>query len=158
MPMLMPMPPLAVAPVMLCLALSACGDTAPIAADTNMSRYSQEEVQEHLAGTWLREYSEKGIQARRILVLSPDGAFLETVRITDATGQVSEQVHAGFWLYDGTNLKRKYTSMNGKPPSRLNLPFATFQIRFDSKNEFTGIDHVHRNRIQYQRVAPEILP
>ena len=138
--------------------LTACNNAGPTVDASGLPRYSPEAVQALLQGTWLREYSDNSIDARRILVLSPDGSFAETVRITDAAGQVTSQSHAGTWLFDGTNLKRKYTSMNGKPPSRLNLPFATFEIQLESKNEFTGIDHVHRNRIRYRRVSPETVP
>ena len=62
---------------------------------------------------------------------------------------------AGTWFHDGTNLKRKYTVMNGQPSSRLKLPFATFEIRFASRNEFVGTDHVHRNTVRYERVSPQ---
>lgn len=113
---------------------------------------------ELLRGSWLREYSEDGVRVRRLLDLSADGAFHETVRVVDATGRVTDFVHEGTWLYDGTNLKRKYTLMNGKPPSRLNVPFATFEIAFGSRNDFVGIDHVHGHRIEYHRVAADTLP
>ena len=138
--------------------LAACDNTGPTADSSGLPRYGPEDVQALLQGTWLREYGDNSIDARRILVLSPDGCFAESVRITDGAGQVTSQSHAGTWLFDGTNLKRKYTRMNGKPPSRLNLPFATFEIQLASKNEFTGIDHVHRNRIRYRRVSPETAP
>lgn len=36
--------------------------------------------------------------------------------------------------------------------ARLNMPFATFQLTFDSPNEFTGVDHVHRRTVHYRRV------
>ncbi|NML85830.1 hypothetical protein [Polaromonas sp.] len=144
--------------VALCTLLTACDNTGPTADATSAPRYGPEDLQALLQGAWLREYGDNSVQARRILVLSADGSFAETVRIADAAGQVTAQNHTGTWLYDGTNLKRKYTSMNGKPPSRLNLPFATFEIQLESKNEFTGIDHVHRNRIRYRRVSPETVP
>jgi hypothetical protein len=111
-----------------------------------------------LPGTWLREYQAKGVVSRHILVLGPDHHFRESVRVVDATGQSASYVHEGTWLFDGTNLKRKYTVMNGKPPSRLNLPFATFQITFDSPREFRGVDHIHRNEIDYRRVADDTQP
>ena len=144
--------------VALCTLLAACDNTGSTADATSAPRYGPEDVQALLQGTWLRDYGDNSVEARRILVLSADGSFAETVRITDAAGQVTAQNHTGTWLYDGTNLKRKYTSMNGKPPSRLNLPFATFEIQLESKNEFTGIDHVHRNRIRYRRVSSETVP
>ena len=121
-------------------------------------RLSEEDNAQKLHGTWLRETEDGGVRARRILVLQADGAFQEKVRIIDSAGQATEQQHAGTWIYDGTNLKRKYTLMNGQPPSRLNLPFATFEIRFETRNEFVGIDHIHGNRIRYQRVGPETKP
>lgn len=113
------------------------------------------EVADRLPGTWLREHVEQGVQSRRLLRLEPGGGFQEQVRIVSASGEVSQLEHAGTWIYDGTNLKRKYTLMNGRSPSRLNLPFATFEIRFDSRNEFVGTDHIHRNIVRYRRVAPD---
>jgi hypothetical protein len=132
---------LAVAMLALAALLSA-GLTAP-------------DAQDQLLGTWLRETAGRGVTARHLLVLGPDGAFSETVRVVDGAGAVTNYVHGGTWLFDGTNLKRKYTVVNGQPPSRLNLPFATFEIAFASRNEFAGIDHIHGNRIAYRRVAPE---
>ena len=116
------------------------------------------ETAEKLHGTWLRESDDAQVRARRILVLQPDGAFHEKVRIVDNAGKTTEQLHQGTWIYDGTNLKRKYTLMNGEPPSRLNVPFATFEIRFETRNEFVGVDHIHGNRIRYERVAPDTQP
>jgi len=108
-----------------------------------------------LPGTWLRESEAEGITTRRLLTLEPDHRFREVVRVIDATGQATDYAHEGTWLYDGTNLKRRYTRMNGRPPSRLNLPFATFQITFDSPRQFRGVDHIRGNRIEYRRVAPD---
>ncbi|MDB5750432.1 MAG: hypothetical protein JWP65_853 [Ramlibacter sp.] len=117
-----------------------------------------DDTRQRLQGTWLREYEAKGIRARRVLVLEPDGAFREKVRATDGAGRATEQAHEGTWLFDGTNLKRKYTLMNGRPPSRLNLPLATFQIAFETPNEFLGVDHIHGNKVRYRRVAAGMEP
>jgi hypothetical protein len=111
-----------------------------------------------LPGTWLRESRAEGVTSRHILTLGPDHHFQEAVRVTDAAGHSAAYLHAGTWLYDGTNLKRKYTLMNGQPPSRLNLPFATFQITFDSPREFRGVDHIHGTEIEYRRVADDTQP
>ena len=110
------------------------------------------EVRDVLPGAWLREYTEAGHQVKRVLKLEAGGAFRETVRVVDGNGAVSEIENAGFWMYDGINLKRKYTSLNGAPPSRLNLPFATFQISFGSRDDFKGVDHVHRREVHYRRI------
>ena len=109
---------------------------------------------DQLPGTWLREQVEDGMRSRRLLHLDPGGTFREQVRIVSASGEASRHEHAGTWLFDGTNLKRKYTVMNGRPPSRLNLPFATFEIHFESRDKFVGMDHIHRNMVRYQRVPP----
>ena len=132
------------------LLLAACNNAPTDSPD--------EVVQQQLPGTWLREFEEDGIRVRRILVLEPDGKFREMVRITDAGGAVTEHTHAGDWLYDGTNLKRKYTSMDGKQPSAPTMPFAPFELRFQSRNEFIGIDNVRRREVRYRRVQPETLP
>ena len=108
-----------------------------------------------LPGTWLRETQAEGVLGRHLLTLGQDHRFHEAVRLVDGTGHAADYVHEGTWLYDGTNLKRRYTSMNGQPPSRLNLPFATFQITFDSPRVFHGVDHIHGNEIEYRRVSAD---
>lgn len=113
------------------------------------------QVAAQLTGTWLREQSEDGVRARRLLRLQADGRFEEQVQLVDAQGNLSRHRHAGTWLYDGTNLKRKYVLMDGQPPSRLNLPFATFAIRFEGPDAFTGTDHVHGRTVRYVRVDPQ---
>ena len=117
-----------------------------------------EDTRELLPGTWLREYTARDVRVRRILTLAPGGAFRESVRAIDSAQGVIEHVHEGTWLYDGTHLKRKYTLVDGRPPSRLNLPFATFEIAFETRNEFVGVDHIHRNRIVYRRVPDGTMP
>lgn len=130
-------------------------DDAPRAspAPRPVAAVDPSEVAALLPGTWLREQPDGPVRSRRLLRLEPGGTFREQVRLVTATGDVSVHTHAGTWLHDGTNLKRKYTVMNGRPPSRLNLPFATFEIRFESRDVFVGVDHVHRNTVRYVRVG-----
>ena len=120
--------------------------------------FSEEETAQLLPGTWLREYGEDGVQVRRLLTLEAGGAFHEVARVTGSDGKVTQFVHEGTWLFDGTNLKRRYTSMNGEPPSRLRAPFATFAIVFNTRNEFTGVDHIHAITIHYRRVEDGTEP
>jgi hypothetical protein len=140
---------------MLALAVLLSTRDGPLSEPATDPAFQLEAPAEVLRGTWLREYTEDGATVRRILVLEPSGAFRETARVAGAKGELAEFVHEGTWLYDGTNLKRKYTSMNGKPPSRLNVPFATFEIAFASRNEFDGVDHIHGHRIHYRRVGTD---
>jgi hypothetical protein len=114
--------------------------------------------QDLLRGTWLREYAEGSVQVRRVLELEPDGAFRESVRIAEPAGRVTRLEHEGTWIYDGTNLKRKYTRVNGEPPSRLYVPFATFEVAFQGRNDFVGVDHVHGVKIEYRRVPDDTQP
>ena len=123
--------------------LSTCDGPFSLNSASALTPGSRAEVQQQLQGTWMRETVVDGVQARGVLRLQPAGAFTESVAVAGADGVVRHFEHAGTWLYDGTNLKRKYTSMNGRPPSRLNLPFATLQVTFDSRNDFTGVDHIH---------------
>lgn len=116
------------------------------------------DTEQQLQGTWLREYVADGVQVRRVLTLDAGGAFRESARAVEADGRATEFVHEGTWLFDGTNLKRKYTSVNGKPPSRLNVPFATFAITFDGRNAFRGVDHVRGHEVQYRRTSPDARP
>jgi hypothetical protein len=125
------------------------GESGPAAA------FNQSEAADLLPGTWLREYTEQGMQVRRLLTLDAHGGFHEVSRVTEPNGQVSEFVHEGTWVFDGSNLKRRYVSVNGESPSRLTMPFATFAIVFDTRNEFTGVDHIHGRTIHYLRVLPE---
>jgi hypothetical protein len=128
-----------------------------LAGDAGLSRAALDTA-ELLRGHWLREYSQDGVRVRRLLDLQPDGAFHETVRVVDAAGHATDFVHQGTWLYDGTNLKRRYTLMNGQPPSRLNVPFATLEVAFASRNDFVGLDRVHGHRVEYHRLASSALP
>ncbi|MRD47966.1 hypothetical protein [Caenimonas koreensis] len=133
-------------------------DAVFTAATPGASSFDSAEIAASLPGTWLREQADdggQGMRSRRLLHLEPSGTFREEVQIVSASGEVTRQEHAGTWLYDGTNLKRKYTLMNGQPPSRLNLPFATFEIHFESRDIFVGADHIHRNTVRYERVPAQ---
>jgi hypothetical protein len=138
--------------------LATCEHAVPSPGPGPSAALAPDEVQQLLQGTWLREYGKDAVQARRVLELAADGSFRESVRATAASGAAIEHVHEGTWLYDGTNLKRKYTLMNGKPPSRLNLPFATFQIAFETRDEFVGTDHIRGHKIRYRRVTEGTQP
>lgn len=138
--------------------LSTCDGPFSMTSASALTPGSRAEVQQMLQGTWLRETNVDGVQARGVIRLQPGGAFTESVRVASASGAVRHYEHAGTWLYDGTNLKRKYTSMDGEPPSRLNLPFATLQVTFDSRNDFVGTDNIHGHEVRYHRVPDDTQP
>jgi hypothetical protein len=110
-------------------------------------------VQHQLVGSWLRQYTQEGARVQRLLVLGEDGLFTETARVVDAAGAVTGHAHAGQWTFDGTNLKRRYTSFDGKQPSAPTLPYVTYQLKFESRYEFVGTDNVRKREVHYSRVA-----
>ena len=134
----------------LALPLLAAGcDTAPDPA---------QEISERLVGSWLRDYEERGTRIRRVLLLQPDGRFREISRSLGPEEAGVRHEHEGEWLYDGTNLKRRYTLMDGKPVSAPTMPFAAFQIRFNGNHEFIGLDNVRGRELRYQRVTAGTQP
>ena len=137
--------------LVLALLLAAC--------DSSPSDSPADDVKQRLLGTWLREYDEDGTHVRRILILDADGTFRErsTIVVPGATDKL-ESNGTGQWLFDGTNLKRHYASINGKSLSAPTVPFATFEISFPSRSEFVGVDHVHQREVRYQRVADGTEP
>ncbi|MDB5943560.1 MAG: hypothetical protein JWQ13_3126 [Ramlibacter sp.] len=119
---------------------------------------SESETRDRLVGTWLRDYEEDGTHVRRILVLDADGRFREMSRSLGPEQAGATHAHEGEWLYDGTNLKRRYKLIDGKPVSAPTIPFLAFQIRFTGSHEFTGTDNVRRREFRYQRVTDGTLP
>ncbi len=118
-----------------------------------------DEVQQRLVGTWLREYDEEGAHIRRVLVLESGGKFHEmSTVLAPGTQEKQESQAEGEWLFDGTNLKRRYASINGKPVSAPIMPFATFEISFPSRSEFVGVDHIHKREVHYERVVEGTEP
>ncbi|ABE44655.1 hypothetical protein Bpro_2739 [Polaromonas sp. JS666] len=117
-----------------------------------------EDVQLQLTGTWLRDCEENDTRVRRVLVLGQDGHFGEMSKATQRDGVLVEHHHAGEWHFDGTNLKRRYTSIDGQKPSAPKFPYAAFEVRFESRNEFIGTDNIRKRQVRYRRVADGTLP
>jgi hypothetical protein len=132
-----------------------------------------DDVQQRLLGSWLRDDVEDGAHVRRVLVLQPGGRFAETskaiqvaqatqvTQVTEATQGdtvLAQHAHSGDWLFDGTNLKRRYTLIDGRQPSAPTFPYAAFEIRFESRNVFIGTDNIRKRQVRYQRVADGTLP
>ena len=111
-----------------------------------------------LVGSWLREYEQDDAHVRRLLELAPDGHFREMARVVDASGAVKQHAHAGEWTFDGTNLKRRYTSFDGRQPAAPTMPYATFSRRFESNREFVGTGNVRKREVRYRRVDEGTVP
>ena len=117
-----------------------------------------DDVQQRLAGSWLRDDEEDGAHVRRVLVLQPGGRFAETSKATQGDAVLAQHAHSGDWLFDGTNLKRRYALIDGRQPSAPTFPYAAFELRFESRNVFIGTDNIHKRQVRYQRVADGTLP
>ena len=63
--------------------LATCDGVRPGAAPDSQAARRAESTREMLPGTWLREYTSRDVNVRRVLRLQPDGAFLESVRGID---------------------------------------------------------------------------
>jgi hypothetical protein len=48
--------------------------------------------------------------------------------------------------------------VDGRQPVAPMVPFATFELRFPSRNEFIGVDNVRQREVRYRRVAEGTLP
>ncbi len=126
-----------------------------------------DDVQQRLVGSWLRDDEEDGAHVRRVLVLQPGGRFAETSKATRAVetheatpgvAVLAQHTHSGDWLFDGTNLKRRYTLIDGRQPSAPAFPYAAFELHFESRNVFIGTDNIRKRQVRYQRVADGTLP
>ena len=129
-----------------------------VACDRPPNDSPEEAVRRRLVGRWLREYEQDGAHVRRLLELAPDGHFREMARVVDASGAVTQHAHAGEWTFDGTNLKRRYTSFDGRQPAAPAMPYATFELRFESNREFVGTDNVRKREVRYRRVDEGTVP
>ena len=116
------------------------------------------EVRERLVGTWLRGYEQEGTRIRRVLVLEADGRFIEKSRSLGPREVGIRHTHEGEWLYDGTNLKRRYRLIDGEPVSAPTIPFAAFQVRFTGSHEFVGTDNVRGRALRYLRAPAGTEP
>ena len=129
-----------------------------------------DDAQQRLVGRWLRDDEEDGAHVRRVLVLQAGGRFAETSKATKAIDAaeaseakqrdtvLAQHAHSGDWLFDGTNLKRRYTLIDGRQPSAPTFPYAAFELRFESRNVFIGTDNIRKRQVRYQRVADGTLP
>lgn len=117
-----------------------------------------QDTRQRLTGTWLREYQDGEVRVRRVLVLEPGGLFTEDVIALAPEGPRARNSHSGEWHYDGMNLKRRYTLIDGRKPSAPTFPYAAFQIAFESRHVFVGTDNVRGRQVRYERVSEGTVP
>lgn len=134
------------------LALVSCSvqEEAVVVGGVNVKDEAQ--VIQFLQGSWSREYVEENLSIHKTLQLKTNGEFLENVSIAAPNAEPELYQHSGTWLYDGINIKRTYVLMDGRAPPKLNLPYVTFEVKIESKNEFLGVDHIHHHEVRYVRL------
>ncbi len=115
-----------------------------------------DKVRQQLVGRWLEELSVDGLQTRSIVTLDRDGTFIEIEKSSDASGLIKQQTHAGEWSFDGVNLKRKYTSMNGQSLSNAQFGYATYAVKHIAKNEFVAIDNVRKREARFSKTEASV--
>ena len=117
----------------------------------NTSLKPSNDVRQRLVGRWAEEFSTDGNQIRSIVILSQDGKFLELEKVLGANGSTKQETHAGEWSFDGTNFKRKYTSLNGQPLLNAQFGYTTYEVKLVEKNEFVGVDNVRTREVRFRR-------
>ncbi len=111
------------------------------------------DVKARLAGTWSAESSEHGGVGRRVLTLEADGHLTESVRLTAPGGAAATESRAGEWSFDGVNLKRKYTHVDGKPLTNAHFIYETHELKSVTATELVASSNVGRGELRLKRGA-----
>lgn len=113
----------------------------------------QRSIREKLVGTWTEEYSEEHGPVIGTVVLYPDGKFEETVlsRAGQKNAGQGGGRSAGEWSFDGMNLKRKYTSMDGQPLLNASFRYVTYAVKDLRDDGFVGVDNVAGKEAKFRR-------
>lgn len=129
----------------LVLGLAACEDP------------QQRDVKERLVGTWLAESPAHGGSVRRVLTLEQGGRVTETIRTSAPGGATESQSREGEWFFDGVNLKRKYTYVDGKPLTNAHFIYETHELKSVTESELVAASSVGRGdvRLKKDRSGPQ---
>ena len=109
------------------------------------------DVKARLVGTWVAESREHGGMARRELTLQDDGRLKETVRIIAPSGASDSHSRAGEWFFDGVNLKRKYTYVDGEPLTNAHFIYETHELKSVTPSELVAGSNVGRGELRFKR-------
>jgi hypothetical protein len=109
------------------------------------------EVKGRLVGTWVGESQEHGGIARRTLTLQSNGEVTETVRLVASGGASEGQSRRGEWSYDGVNLKRRYTFVDGKPLTNAHFIYETHELKSVTASELVASSNVGRGHVRLRR-------
>jgi hypothetical protein len=124
---------------------------------SDSSKHNVEDVQQRLIGRWLEEFSNEGIHIKNIVTLDQAGNFTELGKSFELSGATKEEKRAGEWSFDGVNLKRKYTSLNGRLLINAQFGYVTHAVKSLKQNEFIGVDNIKAQEIRFSRVSKSDL-
>jgi hypothetical protein len=108
-------------------------------------------VKARLVGSWVVESDEHGGTARRVLTLQPDGHVKEIVRLVAPSGASATESREGEWFFDGVNLKRKYTYVDGKPLTNAHFIYETHELKSVTASELVASSSVGRGEVRLKR-------
>ena len=108
-------------------------------------------VKARLVGTWFVESQEHGGIARRTLTLEANGHVKDTVRLVAPSGASDVQSREGEWFFDGVNLKRKYTYVDGKPLTNAHFIYETYELKSVTASELVASSNVGRGEVHLKR-------
>lgn len=108
-------------------------------------------VKARLVGTWISESKEHGGVAQRALTLQADGRVKEVVRIIAPNGASDLNSRDGEWFFDGVNLKRKYTYVDGRPLTNAHFIYETHELKSVTASELVAGSNVGRGELRFKR-------
>lgn len=111
------------------------------------------DVRARLAGTWFVEAEVHGGIARRVLTLGADGHVKEFVRLVAPSGASDTESREGEWFFDGVNLKRKYTYVDGKPLTNAHFIYETHEVKSVTASELVASSNVGKGELRLKRDA-----
>ncbi|MBC5768339.1 hypothetical protein [Ramlibacter albus] len=116
------------------------------------------DVKARLVGTWFAESQEHGGVARRALTLEAGGHLKESVRIIAPNGASDLESREGEWFFDGVNLKRKYTYVDGQPLTNAHFIYDTHELRSVTASELVAVSNVGRGELRLKREQGGVRP
>ncbi|HVE53809.1 MAG TPA: hypothetical protein VNB23_10560 [Ramlibacter sp.] len=99
----------------------------------------------------MREAPEHGGMARRALRLQADGRVHETIRTVAPNGAAATESREGEWFFDGVNLKRKYTAVDGKLFTNADFIYETHELKSVTATEFVAASNVGAGEVRFRR-------
>ena len=109
------------------------------------------DVKARLVGTWVAESQEHGGVAQRVLTFEAGGRVKESVRTIAPNGASDLKSREGEWFFDGVNLKRRYTYVDGRPLTNAHFVYETHELKSVTASELVAESNVGRGALRFKR-------